>query len=74
MAATIDSKVLHVRFAGRSTDIALSELDVNPFAGDDDIKRALAAYFEVALDKLRDYVIDRHPTGNLTVRPQAVFG
>jgi hypothetical protein len=23
---------------------------------------------------LRDHVIDRHETGNLTMRPQAVFG
>ena len=25
-------------------------------------------------EKLRDYVIDRHDTGNMTVRPEAVFG
>jgi hypothetical protein len=24
--------------------------------------------------KLGDYVIDRHETGNMTVRPEAVFG
>jgi hypothetical protein len=29
---------------------------------------------EVPQAKLRGYVIDRHETGNMTVRPEAVFG
>jgi hypothetical protein len=26
------------------------------------------------VDKFRHYVVDRHETGNLTIRPEAVFG
>jgi hypothetical protein len=26
------------------------------------------------VDKFRQYVVDRHETGNLAVRPEAVFG
>ena len=66
--------VVHVRFDGRSLDVPLADLDVGPAANDRDVKRALARYLEVPEAKFRDYVIDRHETGNLTVRPEAVFG
>ena len=75
MVARIDeTPVLHIRFDGRSFDIPLSDLDVGPLSTDAEIKRCLAGYLNVAEAKLRDYVVDRHETGNLTVRPQAVFG
>ena len=66
--------VAHIRFEGRSLDIPLNDLDVGPMSSDGEIKRALARHLEVAEGELRDYVIDRHETGNLTVRPEAVFG
>jgi hypothetical protein len=69
-----EQAVMHVRFDGRSLDISLGDLDVATAADDRQIKRALAAYLEVPESQLRDYVVDRHPTGNLTLRPQAVFG
>ena len=69
-----EGAVVHVRFDGRSIDVPLNDLDVGPGADDVDIKRALARHLEVPQGKLRDYVVDRHETGNLTVRPEAVFG
>jgi hypothetical protein len=66
--------VVHIRFEGRSRDIPLGSLDLGPHASDGDIKHVLARYLEVPAEKLRDYVVDRHETGNLTVRPEAVFG
>jgi hypothetical protein len=66
--------VVHIRFEGRSLDIPQGDLDVGAASSDNEIKRALARRLEVSADKLRDYVIDRHDTGNLTVRPEAVFG
>jgi hypothetical protein len=74
MANSLNPAVVHVRFDGRSHDIPLSDLDVGPLSGDDTIKRALARHLGVPEAKLRDYVIDHHETGNLTVRPEAVFG
>jgi hypothetical protein len=68
------SAVIHVRFEGRSRDVRVSDLDLGPLAGDGDIKYALARYLEIPEARLRDYVVDRHETGNLTVRPEAVFG
>ncbi len=66
--------VIHIRFEGRSLDIPQGDLDVGTASSDDQIKRALARYLEVPEAKLRDYVVDRHNTGNMTVRPEAVFG
>ena len=66
--------VVHIRFEGRSLDIPQGELYVGAASSDNEIKRALARHLEVPEAKLRDYVIDRHDTGNMTVRPEAVFG
>jgi hypothetical protein len=66
--------VVHIRFEGRSLDIPQGDLDVGMASSDNEIKRALARHLEVAESKLRDYIIDRHETGNMTVRPEAVFG
>jgi len=75
MAELINGQaVLHARFDGRSFDIALSDLDVGPASSDEQVKRALTRHLEIPESKLRDYTVDRHETGNLTVRPEAVFG
>ncbi len=68
------SAVVHVRFEGRSLDVPLGQLDLGPASSDGAVKAALARHLEVPEGRLRDYVIDRHETGNLTVRPEAVFG
>jgi hypothetical protein len=69
-----EAPVLHIRFDGRSFDIPLSDLDVGAMSSDADVKLALAGYLNVPDAKFRDYTVDRHDTGNLTVRPEAVFG
>ena len=75
MAELLDEgAVLHVRFDGRSLDIPLGDLDIGVGSDDHEIKRALARHLEVPVAKLRNYAVDRHETGNLTVRPEAVFG
>jgi hypothetical protein len=66
--------LLHIRFDGRSLDIPLGDLDVGQVSSDAEIKQAIAQYLEVPVEKFRHYVVDRHDTGNLTVRPEAVFG
>jgi hypothetical protein len=75
MATQLDlSGILHVRFEGRSFDVPLSDLDLGLAARDADIKQSLARYLDVKETRFRDYVVDRHETGNFTVRPEAVFG
>ncbi len=74
MAHGNGTAVAHVRFEGRSLDIPLAGLDVGPHSSDAEVKQAVARHLEVPADRFRDYVVDRHETGNLTVRPEAVFG
>ena len=66
--------VAHVRYDGRSLDLPLADLGLGDLSTDDDVKRAVARHLEVPEAKFHDYVVDRHETGNLTVRPAAVFG
>jgi len=66
--------LLHVRFEGKSFDLPLQELEVGLGSSDAEIMRAVAEHLDVHENRLRYYVLDRHPTGNLTLRPEAVFG
>ncbi len=65
---------LHVRFEGRSWDLLLSDLDLGPLSTDDEVRRALARYLDVPASKFGLYVVEHHTNGNLTVRPEAIFG
>jgi hypothetical protein len=69
-----NTQVLHVRYGGRSLDLPLTGLDLSNQSADREVKQRLAAYLEVSPRTLDPYVIDRHENGNLTVRPEAVFG
>jgi hypothetical protein len=71
---SIASGVIHVRFNGRSFDVPIGQLDLGAGSSDEQIKRSLAQYLEVPFARLVDYTVDRHTNGNLTVRPEAVFG
>ncbi|HEX4592064.1 MAG TPA: hypothetical protein VH120_19170 [Gemmataceae bacterium] len=74
MSQRVGIAVVHIRFEGRSLDLNQTDLDVGLASSDNDIKRALARHLDVSEARFRDYVIDRHDTGNMTVRPEAVFG
>lgn len=66
--------VLHVRVQGRSRDIALDLLDIGPTSSDEMVRQAVARFMEIEPATLRDTVIERHENGNMTLRPEAVFG
>mgnify|MGYP001603650671 CR=1 FL=1 len=68
------TNVIHVRFQGRSFDLPLSILDTPRVANEQDIRMAVARHLEVGLDRLEGYVLERHQNGNLTLRPEAVYG
>lgn len=68
------ARMLHIRFEGKSYDLLLSQLGVGAAANDHEVRQAVAAYLDVGLDRLDGYVVERHRTGNLTLRPEAVFG
>ncbi len=70
----VEERMVHIRFEGQSWDIACAVLDVGAMSSDRDVRSALARYFEVPVRKFAPYVVERHANGNITVRPEAVFG
>jgi len=68
------NSTLHVRYNGESFDLPLLSLDLSNLLDDRQIKQRLADRLEIQPSRLSDYVIDRHANGNLTLRPQAIYG
>jgi hypothetical protein len=66
--------MVHVRVEGRSYDLTEQELGLQAGMSDADVKERLARYLEIAPARLKDYVVDRNPHGDLVVRPEAVYG
>ncbi len=66
--------LVHVRYEGRSWDVPAVELGISPHASDGEVRAAVARFLEVPVAKLGSYVIERYANGNITLRPQAVFG
>ena len=66
--------MVHVRFEGRSLDVTERELGVTTGMSDVEVKERLARHLDVRQERLREYVVDRGPSGDLIVRPEAVYG
>ena len=66
--------MLHVRHDGRSLDLRAAEVDVTALMSDEEIRRAVARHLDVALDAFEDLVVDRRPSGDVVLRPEAVYG
>jgi len=66
--------MVHVRFEGRSYDYTEQQLELGTAMSDVEIKERLARHFEVGLERFKSYVVDRGPSGDLIVRPEAVYG
>ena len=74
MARAIDgAAVIHVRFAGETFDLPLATLEIGPMCSDARIRRAVAENLVIPLERLGDHVVDRHASGNLTIRPADRF-
>ena len=61
--------MVRIHFEGRSYVLGEHELDVSEEMTDREIKQQLARFFPVRPDRLRDYRVDRSPSGHLSVRP-----
>lgn len=67
---------LHIRYDGQSLDLDLSDLpDVGALSSDGEIRSSVATHLGVPLSKLNSYAVDKNEeSGDITLRPQAVFG
>ncbi len=66
--------MVHVRFEGRSFDFTEGQLGLRAVTSDEELKERLARRFEVDLESLQPYVVDRTERGDTIVRPEAVYG
>lgn len=66
--------MVHVRFEGRSYDILETQLGVTTGMNDTTVKERLAQHFDIGRDRFESYVVDRRPSGDLIIRPEAVYG
>ncbi|HEY9809764.1 MAG TPA: hypothetical protein V6D13_10600 [Halomicronema sp.] len=66
--------MVHIRFDGRSYDVAETQIGVNAMMNDTAIKERLAQHFDVNKNRFESYVVDRRPSGDLIIRPEAVYG
>ncbi|MBE9186752.1 hypothetical protein IQ270_19315 [Microcoleus sp. LEGE 07076] len=66
--------MVHIRFEGRSYDVAENQLGITVGMSDKAIKERLANHFDVKESRFESYVLDRRPSGDLIVRPEAVYG
>ncbi len=74
MNNTLFAPAIHVRLDGRSQRLNAAELRLPTGASDFDIKGAVARRLEVAAGNFKFHVVERHSNGNITIRPEAVFG
>ncbi len=72
MQAT-EPRVMHVRFAGRSEDLDLVELNLGPQPSDEQICSTLAERYDSTVAVLKQYVIVREEQA-IIVRPKAIYG
>jgi predicted KAP-like P-loop ATPase len=66
--------MVHVRFDGRSYDFTERDLDLKLGYDDNQVKNQVARQLDVRVERLRGYVVDRRPSGDVIVRPEAVYG
>lgn len=66
--------VAHIRFRGTSRDVELASLGIERIARTDEVRARVARLLEVDERELAGHVIEVHENGNITVRPEAVFG
>ena len=66
--------MIHVRFEGRSLDVQANAIALRDQMSDRELKQAIANYLRVSEDRIVDYVVDRPASGDVIIRPQAVYG
>lgn len=66
--------MVHVRFEGRSYDLQEKQLNIGLQMNDSQVKERIAQHFDVGQDRLASYVVDRPSSGDLIIRPEAVYG
>lgn len=66
--------MVHIRLEGRSYDMSETQLGIRSQMNDTAVKERVARYFDISSDRLQFYIVDRRLSGDLIIRPEAVYG
>ena len=74
--------MVHIRFEGRSLDIPETQLGIAASMNDAAVKERVSRHLDVNTNRLSAYVVvrvaspegNRRPSGDLIIRPEAVYG
>jgi hypothetical protein len=66
--------MVHIRFEGRSLDITETQLGISAGMNDGAVKERVSRHLDVNINRLSAYIVDRRPSGDLIIRPEAVYG
>lgn len=66
--------MVHIRFEGRSLNVTETQLGVTTDMNDVAVKEQVSRHLDVSANRLSAYVVDRRPSGDLIIRPEAVYG
>lgn len=66
---------VHIRYEGSSYDVTFEDLDIGELSTEAEVRQAVAQHLEAPPAKLANFAVDKNEeTGDITLRPQAVFG
>jgi hypothetical protein len=66
--------MIHIRFEGQSLDVTETQLKITAGMNDVAVKERVSQHLDVQVNRLSAYVVDRRPSGDLIIRPEAVYG
>ncbi len=66
--------MVHIRFEGRSLDITETQLGISAGMNDGAVKERVSRHLDVNINCLSAYIVDRPLSGDLIIRPEAVYG
>jgi hypothetical protein len=66
--------MVHIRFEGRSLNITETQLGISAGMNDGAVKERVSRHLDVNINCLSAYIVDRRPSGDLIIRPEAVYG
>lgn len=66
---------VHIRYEGHSYDVTFDDLDIGELSNEAEVRQAVARHLEAPPQKLANFAVDKNAeSGDITLRPQAVFG
>ncbi len=66
--------MVHIRFEGRSLDITETQLGISAGMNDGAVKERVSRHLDVNINRLSSYIVNRRPSADLIIRPEAVYG